>query len=512
MRPTADRRSLPAIKVRQWIDDWNSIEWNPDEERAEPPHSFYQFSIPAHDLRTLSGVYRRTTDRKSAAEDMGIQRHHEVERSREIGKFVQYGYPWSTLRKSQRESAEYNDLRQPGWLPTTIVINVLSPGSERKGRPIESEDMVEIEDVDDAHSRVLLPFGFGRHNWRPRSIPPIEIIDGQHRLWAFEGQPLPGEFDVPVVAFVGLGLSWQAYLFYTINIKPKKINPSLAFDLYPLLRTEEWLNKLAGPIVYRESRAQEIVDLLWSHPQSPWHHRINMIGEPGYQRSRVTQSAWIRSLLASFIKQWEGPRVRVGGLFGSLLGDHRTVLPWTRLQQTAFLILIGNELKAAIQECKEKWAETLRRSELDFRQDDDDRAFLGQNNLLNQDQGVRVLLQVVNDLYFVRADLLSELPEVEEEGNAEAEIVSNMLTWFEGQVSVIGFLQKIAKRLATFDWRSSQAPELTDEERTLKAGFRGSGGYRDLREHVLRHVATGGGDIADAAYKVLHDLGYEDRA
>jgi hypothetical protein len=52
-----------------------------------------------------------------------------------------------------------------------------------------------------------------------------------------------------LVAFHGLDLSWQAYLFWTINIKPKRINPSLAFDLYPLLRSENWLDKAEGHFV-----------------------------------------------------------------------------------------------------------------------------------------------------------------------------------------------------------------------------------------------------------------------
>ena len=513
MRPTEDRRSLPAIKVKQWIDDWDQIFRDPDERRAEPPHWFYQFSISAQDLRALSGVYRRTKNRTSAADDLGIQRRHEVERSREIRKFVQYGYPWSNLRQTQRESLEFNDLRQPGWLPTAIVVNVLTPGAERNGKQINSDDLIEIRDSSGSHSWVLLPLEFGRDNWHHRSIPPIEVIDGQHRLWAFDGQPLPGDFEVPVVAFVGLGLSWQAYLFYTINIKPKKINPSIAFDLYPLLRTQEWLNKIEGPAIYRESRAQELVDLLWSHPRSPWHRRINMLGEPGSRGLTVTQSAWVRSLLASFIKRWEGQRVAIGGLFGSVLGSHRTVLPWTRLQQASFLILIGNELKAAIRAIDVTWAKALRgeRTEMDA---DEDPAFVGPNNLLNQDQGVRVLLQVVNDLYFVRADELGllELADAEEEGETEIEVVTNMTDWFGRQIAVIGFLKKITERLATFDWRSSQAPGLTESERMLKAGFRGSGGYRALREHVLRHLAAGTGDIATAATCVLLELGYEDRA
>ena len=47
------------------------------------------------------------------------------------------------------------------------------------------------------------------------------VVDGQHRLWAFD----PSEnldFEIPVVAYHGLDVSWQAYLFWVINIKPKK--------------------------------------------------------------------------------------------------------------------------------------------------------------------------------------------------------------------------------------------------------------------------------------------------
>ena len=226
----------------------------------------------------------------------------------------------------------------------------------------------------------------------------------------------------------------------------------------------------------------------------------------------VTQAAWVRSLLASFIKRWEGRRVKIGGLFGSLLGSHGTVLPWSRLQQTAFLTLMGNELKAAIGASREAWAEALRGEQAQA--DDDDLAFVGPNNLLNQDQGVRVLLQVVNDLYFVRADALGllELADAEEEGDTEVDVIINMVDWFERQIAVIGFLRKITESLATYDWRSSQAPGLTEDARILKAGFRGSGGYRVLREHVLRHVAAETGDIASAADDVLRELGYEDRA
>ncbi len=71
----------------------------------------------------------------------------------------------------------------------------------------------------------------------------------------------------------------------------------------------EWLTKSDGHPVYRETRTQELVDLLWTHEESPWHHRINMLGGRGYTGLQATQASWIRSLLASFIKSYEGRRV-----------------------------------------------------------------------------------------------------------------------------------------------------------------------------------------------------------
>jgi len=42
-----------------------------------------------------------------------------------------------------------------------------------------------------------------------------------------------------------------------------------------------------------------------------------------------------------------------------------------------------------------------------------------------------------------------------------------------------------------------------------KAAFRGSGGYKELRKHVLRHLAASKQrGIADAAKNVLTALGY----
>jgi hypothetical protein len=80
--------------------------------------------------------------------------------------------------------------------------------------------------------------------------------------------------------------------------------------------------KFEGHPIYRETRAQELTEALWSHPESPWFQRINMLGESG-GRGMATQAAWIRSLLASFVKSFEGPGITIGGLFGAPVGSDK---------------------------------------------------------------------------------------------------------------------------------------------------------------------------------------------
>lgn len=137
-----------------------------------------------------------------------------------------------------------------------------------------------------------------------------------------------------MVAFHGLDIAWQAYLFWSINVSPKRINPSHAFDLYPLLRTQDWLDRVGELTVYREARAQELTELIYSHPKSPWKNRINMLGERG--AGGVSQAAWVRALLTTFLGTGRGHGRP--GLFQSNLSGYEELLQWTRPQQSAFII------------------------------------------------------------------------------------------------------------------------------------------------------------------------------
>src|SRR5688500_9724836 len=100
-----NHRRISAIKVEQWLKSWDKVKFDAAQYRAKPQSYFYIFALPAAELRSLCGIFRRQTKTVSPrSADLGIQRQHDADRSEEIGRFVEFGYPWSTLSKAKRQS------------------------------------------------------------------------------------------------------------------------------------------------------------------------------------------------------------------------------------------------------------------------------------------------------------------------------------------------------------------------------------------------------------------------
>ncbi|QKZ13444.1 DGQHR domain-containing protein [Spirosoma sp. KUDC1026] len=293
-------KKIPVLKVNQWLDLWNTVPVNEEGGRKPPQHNFYVFSIKAPLLKKLSKVYPRKADAMREVE-IGIQRRHDPERSSEISNYLKRGYPLSEMGNKNTIPNEMKDLQMPGWLPTVIVANILTKNTKRGREIIRDEDVINLHSNEESNW-IELPDDIQNVDWDP-IVPPIEIIDGQHRLWAFDNEDKSiDDFELPVVAFFDLDITWQAYLFYTINVKPKRINKSLAYDLYPILRIQEWLERSPDTAnIYKETRAQEVIEILWSYKKSPWYNRINMLGE-SQNNFTITQASFIRNLVASFIK------------------------------------------------------------------------------------------------------------------------------------------------------------------------------------------------------------------
>ncbi|PWT73025.1 MAG: hypothetical protein C5B59_14385 [Bacteroidetes bacterium] len=516
------QKRVQLLTVSQWLPAWSKVRFDEKTFQSKPEKRFFLCSIKASHLKALTGVYRRSTkDQQARSLDPNVQRGHEEERSEEIREFIQYGFPWCEMGESKRSMPGAEDLRKPGWLPTAILVNILPPGTVRNGIKIPDEDLIQLEEQGDRISLVL-PKGFSGTSWQPKKVFPLEVIDGQHRLWAFEGFNPGEDFELPVVAFFGLDRAWQAYLFWSVNITPKKINRSLAFDLYPLLRQQTWLDRFSGHSIYRETRCQELVEALWSNAESPWFQRINMLGEKKQEREykgpMVTQAAWIRSLMASFVKQWEGSGTRIGGLFGAPPSQNDPLLPWNRPMQAAVLIFAGKSLRTSVEDSQAPWAKHLRRVGDVGLLKGDDPAFYGEYSLLSSDQGIRGFLFVVNDLCFVETERLAlrewRWEDVFEElsggkiSATEEEAVNAALKSF-AKTKAAKFIEEIAIGLGSYDWRTSSTPNLSENERLGQSVFRGSGGYKEMRRQLLLHLSERRGPYVDATKVVMKSLGYK---
>lgn len=505
---------IPAIKVRQWLNIWDSYEFDKASLQRKPQPHFYICSMPAPLLRRLSGVNRRLALGPRAA-DLGIQRGHDEARSQEIGRFIKAGYPWASLNTNQQR--RFANLRKPGWLPTAVVANLVSASTERFGITAEPRDLITIDAAGDGQPHLVLPDDSLDPDWNPAEncLEPIEIIDGQHRLYAFsKDEELDGHFELPVVLFEDLDIGWQAYLFWSINVTPKRINPSMAYDMYPLLRTSDWLEQVEGPMMYRETRAQELTEALWSHPESPWRQRIGMLGR---ERGKVTQAAFVRSLTFSFVRGWSGsPRTGIGGFFGTEQSGERTdVLRWTRAQQAAYLIALWTGLENAIAISDAEWTEQLRQVTPDQETiPGRDVAFAGRYSMLATDQGVRGFLQVCNDISYQRRNDVSFSKWLRQTTSAEAtdvnEVANALEDLREEHRTISDFIQCLTGDIATFDWRSAVTPGLPRVVENFQSRYRGGSGYKQVRLQLLRHLAENGSDdTAVTALSVAQAHGYD---
>ena len=87
-----NQKKIHAIKVYQWLNEWEKYEFDSKTHRSKPEPYFLIFSMDANELRSLSGIYQRTTkDGLQRSLDLGIQRRHDPERSKVIHDFIQSG-------------------------------------------------------------------------------------------------------------------------------------------------------------------------------------------------------------------------------------------------------------------------------------------------------------------------------------------------------------------------------------------------------------------------------------
>lgn len=511
------QRKIPLLKVPQWLRSWEAGGWHPDEGLGEPPHHFYVGAMPLRTLYALSGVRRRDPDaRKREHPQPGYQRAHEDKRSKDIARYIQYGYPLSS--QSTLDPKEHSHLIHPGWLPGAILVNLIPEGGTRargaadvKLRPEHAARIVE----ENGGVCLMLPETLDGNGPIPAdALEPFEVIDGQHRLFAIAEDFDPEDgYCVPVVFFDNLSPAWQAYLFWVINVEPKKINPSLAFDLYPELRSQKWLESGEAIRVYREHRAQELTEILWRHPDSPWQERIELFGKR--IAGHVSNAAFIRTLTVSFVRPW-GREEKIGGLFGAIDQHGKAyVLPWRRAQQAAFLIRIWQKVEEAVNNSQARWVTECANKKSQYSLPNEAKhhpAFAGEYSLLATDQGVRAISVVFNAICQANYTALALHAWQRDDiaTTTDEATVTDSLRDLDGFHDINTFLAKVSKTLIDgFDWRTSSFPGLTPSEKDAQSVYRGSSGYSALQRKLMEVLCTKGDEeVALAAREAKRLLGW----
>lgn len=510
------RISKPLLRVNQWLETWDIASWG--DNRPKPPTHFYVGSLSLKTLRALSGVQPRTIEDRRASKTAGYQRTHDDDRLSKIGRYLKYGFPLST--ESGLDPEVHTELVNPGWLPTSILVNILGPNELRtrkgKERTVAQADLVSIS-TNGLHHELNFPICGVDPS---QALPPLEIVDGQHRLLATDLISLPDDYEVPVVIFDNLPLTWQAYLFWVINVEPKRINTSLAFDLYPELRDQEWLKRGESIKIYQEHRSQELVEVLWRNPSSPWKDRIELFGKR--VDGHVSNAAAIRSLMATFVRTWAKGNeagadpedvTKLGGLFGSIdKNGTRYVIRWRRPEQAAFLILSWNAIRSAISSSKASWKLALCENSGKSGDDAVTYAFAGPYTLLATDQGFRAISFAYNSLAQLVYDKIGllEIEGSEDESEPNDELVSKALKHLESNRNLTTFVYAVATALVELvDWRTSAAPKITDQDKVVQGQYRGSSGYKALNKAALIAASQSkDNNVSDAATRALTILGW----
>lgn len=209
-------------------------------EVKQGKYAFYVFTIDSQDLFKIAYTSPRYRYRKS-----GIQRNLNPKRLKEIADY-------------------YTSKDEPRILPNCIIVSLSDDSYFKNGKLY-----IPIKEHGEAF-----------------------VLDGQHRLFAF-GPEYAKEvaIDLVVSAFIGVSDEIKAFIFRKINMTQRKINPSLVYDLIPMLR-KDW-------ITFQDYRSKAILDYLNIEPTSPWYDGVAMLG--GRERP-ITQASFITRLKTLFKK------------------------------------------------------------------------------------------------------------------------------------------------------------------------------------------------------------------
>jgi DGQHR domain-containing protein len=237
---------------------------------SQPLGDFYIVSMPAADIVRITyfDVRRVMREQRDVERYLGIQRPLRPERVGQIAQYV------STI---------------DAVFPTGIIVAV----DYRCALVNEDENKITFKNYIEEENE--------NNNIFYRNI--ARVLDGQHRLAgledAVEAQSISGNFDVNVVVFVGIDIADQANVFATVNLQQTKVNKSLAYDLYDLMKSRS-----------PQRVCHNIAVTLDRDKQSPFFQRIKRLGIAtlGRTSETLTQATFIEPLMSLLTKNPMGDR------------------------------------------------------------------------------------------------------------------------------------------------------------------------------------------------------------
>jgi len=179
----------------------------------QPLGTFYAFTLGANVLdritysqpaEVMARLEQESDDNKGGYSIFGTQRGENKKRLEEIASFIR---------------------TTEATFPNAII---LAANYDQEGRYIEENDprRWSVNGTTDGSWMLHIPSSSERS---------ASIIDGQHRLHAFNKLPLDATeraMELLCVVFLELPTPYHAYVFATINFNQKKVDRSLAYELF----------------------------------------------------------------------------------------------------------------------------------------------------------------------------------------------------------------------------------------------------------------------------------------
>ncbi|WP_373047033.1 DGQHR domain-containing protein [Vulgatibacter sp.] len=274
----------------------------------QPLGEFFIASLPA---RVLQSVTYSAAAEKEAGEDSygvrGGQRILDPKRAEAIGDFI-------------------NGV--DACFPSSIILAANSPPD---GGSTNDSSRWFVDDTRPGCYELVIP----------SATPLARIVDGQHRVAGFSfAEPARLDMTMPCSIFVDLPLAYQAYLFATINFNQKKVDRSLAYELFGYSLDEEpaasWSPEKLAVFLARRLNADDA---------SPFknHLKVALVDREATPSGewRVSMATVVDGLLSLFSRRPQADRNSLNGYESSkrrrsTLKDDGTPL--------RFLFLTGNDV------------------------------------------------------------------------------------------------------------------------------------------------------------------------